>query len=269
MRIEAVPRVLRILLAEDDHVNQVLATRLLERDGHAVDLAANGREAVERSRDGYDVILMDVQMPVLSGLEATARIRAREAEGGPRTPIVALTANAMDGDRERCLAAGMDGYVPKPLDPALLRQAIADALLAEAPWRGAAGPAATASVPSAHDEAAPFDRARALQRLGGDSVLLIELSALFLAESPGLFEAVTSALDRADAAALERAAHTVKSAAGTLAAGGVAAAASVLEAIGRGGDLGDAPAAVAALLAEVTRLEVVLAGVVGEERPLP
>jgi signal transduction histidine kinase/ligand-binding sensor domain-containing protein/ActR/RegA family two-component response regulator len=112
---------LRVLLAEDNRVNQVVATRLLERRGHEVVLAATGREAViAHARHKFDVILMDVQMPEMNGFEATAAIRAAEEGSGRRTPIVAMTANAMKGDRERCLAEGMDEYVSKPIDPARL-----------------------------------------------------------------------------------------------------------------------------------------------------
>jgi two-component system, sensor histidine kinase len=114
-------RTLQVLLAEDNPVNQLLAKRLVEKRGHTVTVARNGREAVAMYRDhNFDAILMDVQMPELSGLEATRAIREMESAGLPRVPIVALTAHAMKEDREKCLAAGMDDYLPKPLDPARL-----------------------------------------------------------------------------------------------------------------------------------------------------
>ena len=107
---------LRLLLAEDNAVNQRLATRLLEKRGHTVTVAANGRQAVDvLEREPFDLVLMDVQMPEMDGFEATAAIRCREQVHGGHIPIVAMTAHAMKGDRERCLAAGMDGYVSKPL----------------------------------------------------------------------------------------------------------------------------------------------------------
>jgi two-component system, sensor histidine kinase and response regulator len=113
-------RPLRILLAEDNKVNQVLATRLLGKIGHTVVIVATGREALaaldEPGSSGFDLVLMDVQMPDMDGFEATAIIRAREKASGTRLPIIALTAHAMTGDEERCLAAGMDGYTPKPID---------------------------------------------------------------------------------------------------------------------------------------------------------
>jgi signal transduction histidine kinase/DNA-binding response OmpR family regulator/ligand-binding sensor domain-containing protein len=112
---ESRPR-LRVLVAEDNLVNQKVARRLIEKRGHAVTVAANGREAVEAlGRESFDLVLMDVQMPEMDGLEATARIRAGEEAGGRRQKIIAMTAHAMKGDRERCLDCGMDGYLPKPI----------------------------------------------------------------------------------------------------------------------------------------------------------
>jgi CheY-like chemotaxis protein len=114
---EMAPAPLRILLAEDNPVNQRLAMRLLQRRGHRVDLASSGREAIDwLERERFDLILMDLQMPDIDGLEATAMIREREKERGGRTPIIALTAHTMKGDRERCLKAGMDNYINKPID---------------------------------------------------------------------------------------------------------------------------------------------------------
>jgi CheY-like chemotaxis protein len=118
-------RQLRILLAEDNPVNQRLATRLLEKQGHQVLLAKDGLEAVAISeREPVDLVLMDVQMPNMDGLQATAAIREREKENGAHLPIVAVTAHAMKGDQERCLQAGMDGYVSKPIQAGELEQAI-------------------------------------------------------------------------------------------------------------------------------------------------
>jgi CheY-like chemotaxis protein len=116
---------LRILLVEDNRINQKIATRLLQSQGHRVITAENGREGVERFREGgFDLILMDVQMPELDGWEATRAIRGLEAATGSHISIIAMTAHAMKGDREKCLEAGMDGYVSKPITLADLRQAI-------------------------------------------------------------------------------------------------------------------------------------------------
>ena len=115
------PSGLRILLAEDNRVNRFLAVRLLEKEGHQVATANNGRAALAvLEHDHFDLALMDLQMPEMDGFEATARIRERERGSGMHLPIIALTANAMVGDEERCLQAGMDGYVSKPIDMARL-----------------------------------------------------------------------------------------------------------------------------------------------------
>jgi CheY-like chemotaxis protein len=119
---------LHILLAEDNAINRVVAVRLLEKHGHTVTHACNGREALDRlATQDFDLVLMDVEMPVLDGLEAARRIR-REESGGRRLPIIGLTAHAMQGDRERCLAAGMDGYVSKPIDPAKLYRELGEVM---------------------------------------------------------------------------------------------------------------------------------------------
>jgi two-component system, sensor histidine kinase and response regulator len=118
-------RSLHLLLVEDNPVNQKLAVRLLERLGHQVAVADDGRQALTAlAAQEVDLVLMDVQMPVMDGFEATAAIRAREREHGGHLPIIAMTAHAMKGDRERCLAAGMDDYVTKPIDSAGLRAAL-------------------------------------------------------------------------------------------------------------------------------------------------
>jgi CheY-like chemotaxis protein len=116
---------LRVLLVEDNPVNQMMAKRLLQRWGHDVVLAENGREAVAaHAQEKFDVILMDVQMPEMNGFEATAAIRAAEGRSSDGTPIIAMTAHAMKGDRERCLAGGMDDYVSKPINPTVLSDVI-------------------------------------------------------------------------------------------------------------------------------------------------
>jgi len=120
---------LRILLAEDSVVNQRLAVAILEKHGHGVTVAGDGQAALELLRDGaFDLVLMDVEMPNLDGLEATAAIRQRERDGGGHVPVIAMTAHAMKGDRERCLEAGMDDYVSKPIRAADLFQKIAEVL---------------------------------------------------------------------------------------------------------------------------------------------
>jgi CheY-like chemotaxis protein len=122
-------RSLRVLLVEDNAVNQKVASRLLERQGHTVLVADNGRAALDALAGAeFDLVLMDVQMPEMDGLETTAAIRRREAGSGRHLPVIALTAHGMDGDRKRCLEAGMDGYITKPVHVRMLLQAMAEAL---------------------------------------------------------------------------------------------------------------------------------------------
>ncbi|MCA9773165.1 MAG: response regulator, partial [Myxococcales bacterium] len=256
------PRGLAILLAEDNAVNQKLAVRILEKRGHRVTIANNGREAVDAfssSPEAFDVVLMDVQMPELNGLEATDAIREREHSSGRRTPIIALTAHNMQGDRERCIEAGMDDYVSKPIESRALFAAIERAVEGFAPGASASAPVAPApesvapppksepmsepmsepsSEPSSGEPRAPvFDVDDALIRTGGDVELLRELAELFLDEAAELLVSLRDAVDAGDAERVERAAHALKGSAANIGACGVRAAALRLEEIGRGGNL--------------------------------
>src|SRR5205814_1058301 len=170
---------LRVLVVEDNRVNQTMAQRGLGQRGHRVTLAENGREAVAASAGGasFDVVLMDVQMPVMNGLEATAHIRAGERAGAPRLPIVAMTAHAMRGDRERCLEAGMDGYLVKPIQADELIVALESfaQLLGEPHAETTRGePAGSGPMTAAQM------RDALLEHLGGDRQLARELSGIFL-----------------------------------------------------------------------------------------
>jgi CheY-like chemotaxis protein len=177
-------RPLRILVAEDNATNQKLIVTLLELQQHTVVVAPNGRDAVRLAEDQrFDLILMDVQMPEMSGLEATAAIRQREEASGAHVPIVAMTAHAMAGDRERCLAAGMDGYVSKPLRPEELFGAIDD-LFASEPFADAVPAAGPAPVEHALDGPA------LLAGFSGNKKLLGEVIDVFLADSPNLMLAI-------------------------------------------------------------------------------
>jgi PAS domain S-box-containing protein len=271
----AAPRLppLRVLLAEDNLVNQRLAVRLLEKAGHAVRVAANGRQAVEATaQERFDVVLMDVQMPELGGMEATELIRRRERESGEHVPIIALTAHAMKGDRERCLAAGMDGYVAKPIRDRELFGTIEQVLQAHAPSRaahGAAGPHAgggTSPAPAAPQGgrgeggavAEDFDRAAALERCGDDAELLRELIDMFLGEIPGWMAALAAAVRDGNAEQVKRLAHTIKGAVGTFGAAPAWEAALRVETLGREGRLADVGPAWQELQAAVGRLEAAL-----------
>jgi PAS domain S-box-containing protein len=182
---------LRILLAEDNPVNQRLALRLLEKMGHRITLVDNGLDALERAlQGGLDLILMDVQMPGLDGLSATRRIRQWEADHSGHVPIIAMTARAMQGDRERCLEAGMDDYLSKPIDSERLRQLVSRFHVEQAgpvlAWRGA------------------------LLRLDGDCALLLELAQLFIDDGPQLMRTLVEALDKGDVADSQRAVHSLQ-----------------------------------------------------------
>jgi PAS domain S-box-containing protein len=251
---EAPPgRVLEVLLAEDNLVNQRLAVRILEKRGHRVTVANNGQEALA-SLEGraFDLVLMDVEMPELGGLDATRMLRARERGTGRHVPVIALTAHAMKGDRERCLAAGMDGYVSKPIRAAELFAAVDEVLVA-----GRAAPAPPA--PAAEDV---LDFKAALEHVAGDTDLLRELAGVFVAEAPKMMAALHDAVAAHDAARLRRAAHTLKGAASTFGARAALEAARRLELIGISGDLTGAPAAYDELRQELDHLLRVLAGFV-------
>jgi len=241
-------RRLRILLAEDNPINQKVAKGLLEGQGHTLALAATGRQALEILEQGdFDLVLMDVQMPQMYGLEATAAIRQREARTGLHIPIIAMTASAMKEDRERCLEAGMDGYLAKPIRAQELFQAIGErvtAIRAESP------------APMPDEEV--FNRKEILAGLGGDLRLLREIAALFLETCPGLSAQISEAMSHGDGKALERVAHGLKGAALTLGAVTVSRAALGLELMGREGDLSRAAEAAVALEREIRRLEPVL-----------
>ncbi len=250
---------LRILLAEDNEVNQMLAVRLLEKNGHTVVAAVNGREALQAlANQKFDVVLMDVQMPEMDGLTATAAIRARErGGGGGHLPIVALTAHAMKGDRERCLAAGMDAYVTKPLRAQELFDVLARLL---APPTAPPAPPAEAEMKEANAPAGPaFDLEAALDRCGGDSDLLRNMVQIFLQQSETLRVEIGAAVARGDAPALERTAHRLKGSIGNFSAPRAFAAAQRLEDLGRHGDLTHSPAAQADLEKTLAGLQAALA----------
>jgi CheY-like chemotaxis protein len=203
--------VLHVLVVEDNPVNQAVAMEMLATLGCTWGLAANGREALEAiAQDIYDVVLMDCQMPDMDGFEATRALREREAAAGaPRLPVIALTAHAMAGDREQCLAAGMDGYLAKPYGQQQLEETIRHHV--EHQREVAAAPAAAVSdtVGEGLDRSA-LDNIRALDKSGGSAVLR-RLIGIYLKSAPELVRAMRHAADAGDAAAVGRAAHSLKS----------------------------------------------------------
>jgi CheY-like chemotaxis protein len=242
---------LHILLAEDNLINQRLALALLEKRGHRVVVANNGQEALDAVEKGaFDLVLMDIQMPVMDGVEATLRIRERErAPGARHLAIVAMTANAMQGDRERFLAAGMDGYVSKPVKP--------DELFAEIAVVLGAGATALLPPPVVY-EPHIYRRAEVLERMGGDEELFQTLAGMFVADSASYCSALEQALAAADAPTLQREAHTIKGLLATFSEDTGTALAQQLEESAKRGDLDKADVMAAGLVVAVKRLAAAL-----------
>ena len=240
---------LRILAAEDNRVNQRLLARLLEKEGHSVTLVEDGEAAVARSGESdFDVILMDVQMPVLDGMEATRCIRNREQETGKHVPIIALTAHAMKGDRERCLEAGMDAYVAKPVQKQELLHVIYQ-YSAHAPAHRLAAVSAPVTI-----DAAVFDIARALERSAGDEQILGQLCELFLHDAYVLPPMILRSLENREREAIGRAAHKLKMSAGAICASRAYYAADRLQEESHGQDQATIAASVATLRQELESL---------------
>ncbi len=233
------PVALRILVAEDNPVNQKLAVRMLEKMGHDVSLVSNGREAVEAVESSeFDVVLMDIQMPGMDGLQATAAIRQRQADAGvdEPIPIIALTAHAMTGDRDRCLDAGMDGYVTKPIDSKQLVLAIEGVLpTARLDARPALAAKPVAKPVATGDSRLAFDIAAALMRCDEDPSLLAEVARIFIDTAPPLIDQIAGGLADADLEEVGAAAHSLKGAAASISAKPVFESAMNLEASAAGG----------------------------------
>jgi two-component system, sensor histidine kinase and response regulator len=225
----------RILVAEDNAVNRRLVVTLLRTRGHNVVVAENGRQAVARAaRQHFDAILMDVQMPEMSGLEATAAIRDREKGTGGRVPIIAMTAHAMTGDRQRCLDAGMDAHLPKPLRPEELFETL-DAFLQREGQ--AAGPNSPVDQAPKLDEAQGLDVSALLASVGGSAKLLREVVDVYLADTPARVAEIRRAADAGDASALADAAHALKGSVGMFLRGGAYETTRRLEMGARSGNM--------------------------------
>lgn len=227
-RSDRARRPLRVLVVEDNPVNQKLAAQLLEKRGHKAIIAGNGLEALATlEKQAFDVVLMDIQMPKMDGLDATRVIREKEKSSGGHVPIIAMTAHAMKGDRERCLEAGMDAYVSKPIAPDELFTSVENF----APAQPYCSPAATGS------SLAEADARGLLASVGGDAEFLRELAGIFLSDSPRLMSEIRRALAGKDGGALARAAHGLKGAVSNFGAAEVVKAARRLEMLGREGKL--------------------------------
>ena len=264
----------RILIVEDNIINQKLVVRMAEKLGYPSAVAENGQDAIEMlTKEQFGLVLMDCQMPVMDGFEATQRIREAEAHhaeaddstsastdhdvdliGWRHIPIIAVTANAMQGDRAHCLAIGMDDYLAKPIHLDALR----DILHRWAPPGQKPTDASSSSSTLPNSDHVRFDAVKMFRNIGEDDQLFQQLIALFLNRHRTMLAEIKQRLDKADALAVERAAHTLKGTAGNLCAPAVVLAASRLEAIGHLGTLQDAPPVYAQLETEVLRLAHIL-----------
>ena len=258
VRAPALAKRLRVLVAEDNAVNTKLALRFLQKldcDGVHVENGALAFEKVFEER--FDVVLMDMQMPVLDGLDATRKIREREARDGGHVPIIALTANAMKGDSDAAFAAGMDGYLSKPLDIAALRQALSQIGKTEA-----------TPVPSS-----PFvmyaesDAKRALVSCGGEEDLFVEVIGEFRKDWPKVFDDLRAALEANNAYQVMRAAHRIKGALLAMGAGRGSHLAQLLEEAGRGGDVSQCGSLADALSRELAHCDEVLRAIAARLAP--
>ncbi len=245
-------RRLRILLAEDNAVNQMLVVRLLEKQGHSVTVAGDGRQALAAlEKQRFDVVLMDMQMPEMDGFEATAAIRTKERATSEHIPIVALTAHAMKGDRERCVEAGTDTYINKPIEAKKLFETI-EALVPDVRR-------AEMRTPEAEPAGEVFDKNRLLAEWGDDAGFLAELVDQALQDCPNLLSKLREALASGDGKAVERAAHSLRGSAANFVAKDAFQAAQALEVMGRQGDLTHAKETYAVVEGEVERVKSALA----------
>jgi two-component system sensor histidine kinase/response regulator len=261
---------LRILLAEDGLVNQKVAVNLLEQRGHKVTVANNGQEAFAAlGSESFDVVLMDIQMPVMDGFEATAMIRDREKETGVHIPIIAMTAHAMKGDRERCLEVGMDGYIAKPIRAKDLYKTIETTAMKVLRSRQR-----NKSILDEKDShfaifsrnGVPnkaLNRDKILEQTGGSAETLKEIVELFGVESAKLMKRIRDAITSEDASELQRAAHTLKGSVRIFGAERPAAAAQRLETMGREKNLLDAEQAWQELVKEIELLKPLLNDLIG------
>jgi len=256
-RAKAPRKSYRILVAEDNIVNQRMVLRLLAKLGHKAELVSHGLEALaalEHSTD-FDLVLMDLQMPEMGGFEATAAIRRQEESTGRHIPVVALTAHAMKGDRERCMAGGMDGYLAKPVQRDELREVI----------QQLAGGRARADA-AVREQGVAGDEAGLLKRFAGDRKFLRGMVRIFLADAPKRLAEIRRAIEQRDPEALRIAAHTLKGSTANFVGKQAVEAALQMEMMAREQDLTDAEAGYSRLEDEIRRLTEFLKSISGAKR---
>ncbi|MDA1053860.1 MAG: response regulator [Planctomycetota bacterium] len=245
---------LSVLLAEDTPANQKVVTTILKKRGHAVTVAQNGREAVELfGKQAFDVVLMDVQMPIMDGIQLTAAIREHENASAKSTPIIAMTAHAMTGDREKYLEAGMDAYISKPIDVNVLIELVESFSNESLPAGGDAPSIETRNV-SEVSASTVIDFDGAMKRLAGDKDLFRDFIGYFDEDSPKLLATLREAITDGDAPTVERAAHSLKGLAANFGAEACVAAAHELEERGKHHDLANTSELLHGLEEEVRRL---------------
>jgi len=253
---------LRILLAEDSLINQRVAIGFLERWGHQVTIVDNGQKAIEAvTNQPFDLVLMDLQMPDVGGCEAVQQIRQHEQRtGSPRVPIVAMTAEAMKGDRERCLAAGMDDYLAKPIESDELYRIIRKVTAPDGD--DAAAPAEPSDVCSTNGAAEPHCEAGTqlihwgylARMLGHDQSLIRDALVILRTQCPELLDEIRQAIEARDAEELHRAAHSLKGLTGYLGPSPIVQSAARLERAGKDGDWSRVPDEYETLAADISRL---------------
>ncbi len=250
----------RILVAEDNAINRLVAVRILELAGHEVVVVVNGQEALDALAQGtFDIVLMDVQMPILDGFEATAQIRAQETASGKHLPIVAMTAHAMKGDRERCLDAGMDGYVPKPIQENVLFAAI------DAAIRGEVQPTTEQlDAQEQIDNTATVERLFELESAAGAEAFHVTLARMFLEDYPSSHAEICEAIACRNGPALMAAAHSLKGSAGVFDDERTIDAAFQMEMVGRDVGWERVEAAHVTLTREMDRLKSTLAKLIAD-----
>ena len=250
-----------LLLVEDNAMNQLVATRVLGKLGYDVEVAGNGLEALEAlARAEFDAVLMDCQMPEMDGYAATQELRRREGEAR-HTPVIAMTAAAMEGDREQCIAAGMDDYVTKPIRPETLREALERWIVPDAEVEAGPEPEPVSEPVASLSGAAELDEERLalLRELDdGDGALLALLAEEFTAEASRQVGVLREAVAEGDPEAVERAAHSIKGSSANLGATRLCELSTRLEGFGRARALGEAPSLVDQIAEELERVRVAL-----------
>ncbi|HEY9871500.1 MAG TPA: response regulator [Candidatus Obscuribacterales bacterium] len=248
-------RSLKVLLAEDNPVNQVVIRNIVQKRGHHVDTVRNGQEVLQLlAQQTFDIVLMDVQMPDMDGFATTAAIREKERESGAHLPIVAITAHAMKGDEERCKKAGMDAYIPKPIDSAKLLEVMASLTASKEPL-----------CAGEHGNPGIFDEEWVMRHVSGDVELLREAVGIFFQECPDTMARIRQAVASRDRVQLERTAHTLKGSVANFSARRAAELALKLEEMGRSGDLTGAEETCAQLERELEALRPILSRLGAEE----